>query len=161
MDRGLEGISNLESEDQIVPLNLSEDYIKNITDRTQGLEYSAYSTSKTDKSYIVSVHFNFDSIEALNAILPDDNNISITQKGDENIFTQNIINGINNKISPETLDIFKDLFSDHYFKLTIKVPGEIISIDNGIIESGNTGVYNHKFIDVISSGKLENWTVRW
>ena len=161
LDRGLEGISNLGSGDQIVPLNLSEEYIRSITDRTPGLEYSRYNTDITDSSYIVSVKFNFDNITTLNAILPDENKISIIQEGDENIFSQTIVSGIDKDISPETLSIFKDIFSDHYFKLTIKVPGEIIAIENGTIENGNIGVYSHKFIDVISNGELENWTVRW
>ncbi len=161
MDKGLKGISTLGSQDEIVPLNLSEEYISEITNNNEDITYKDYKISEDEIYYRVDVTFEFETIEALNSVFPEENSVKIERIGNETVFTQVIVGKSDEALSTETREIFKDIFKDHSFTLKVRVPGDIISIENGIKSENRLAIYQESFIDVINNPSLNSWSIRW
>ncbi|MGL1894127.1 MAG: hypothetical protein OCD02_21035 [Spirochaetaceae bacterium] len=161
LDQGLKGISSLGSDDDIVPLNLSEDYIREISANRDDIRYKNYVITEDESFYNVSVTFEFDSIEALNSVLPKENAISIKKEGNETVLFQNLISDSSEELNSETLGIFKDIFADHSVTFKIKTPSEIIKVENGSKIGTNIAIYQESFIDVISTTEKKSWSIRW
>lgn len=161
IDKELQGISNLGNEDNIVPLNLSEQYIQQVIGIRNDIKYRNYNIDDNSVNYQIKVTFDFESIEALNSILPDENKISILKEGNETVLSQGIVSLTNESINDETLKIFRDLYKDHYFKMVVRVPNDIIEVKQGLKTEERVAVYKESFIDVISSGDKKNWSIRW
>ncbi len=161
MDLGLRGISTLDSDDEIVPLNLSEEYISGIVNSRDDVAYRDYNISSDERYYRVNVTILFESIDGLNSILPKDNAVSITRVGNETVFSQVLFDSADGELSDDSLDIYKDIFKDHYFRLKVSVPYDIIIVDNGVKSDNRVAVYQESFIDVISGSNKKEWNIRW
>lgn len=161
LDKGLNDISNLEDEDNIVPLNLSENYIKEVIAGREDISYRDYHITYEKDLYNISVTFDFDTIEGLNSILPDDNRITIENSGDSTIFTQIIVKSAEDEITEDSAKIFKDIFKEHTFSLRVKTPEEIKDVSNGSIVSKRVAIYSESFIDIVTDPEKKLWTIRW
>jgi len=164
MDSGLKGVSEVGSDDDVVPLNLSESYIKNIIDKRDDISYTNYNITEDMKYYRVDVTFNFTNIDALNSIFPAESRIDL--KSDENgtIFTQQLIEESDKVISDETIELFKELFKDNYFKLILNTPSDIISVDkvDNVTKIGKrTAQFEDSFMNVLLQKERSSWSVRW
>ncbi len=161
MDKGLKGISTLGESDDDVPLNLSEEYISEITSSREDVYYKDYKISLDETYYRVEVIIVFETIEGLNSILPEENAVSINRIGGETVFSQMLFDASKGELSNESLEIYKDIFKDHYFRLKVVVPGDIINVDNGIESANRVAVYQESFIDIISGNNKKDWSIRW
>lgn len=161
LERGLVGISTLGSDDEIVPIDLSEDKIVQLIGGRDDIVYENYSLKENDNDYIVNVTFLFDNIDALNSILPVENAVSLIREGSETIFTQGIVAETNEDINEVTLEILEDIYKDHSFSLEVKVPSDIIAVLNGNKIETRTALYSEKFLDIISSNDKKVWSIRW
>lgn len=161
IDKTLKGISNLGNDDEIVPLNLSEEYIQEIIGDRTDIKYVKYQTSEDDLYYTVDVTFEFESIDALNSVLPTENAIIINKEGSETLFSQGVVTATNEIINNETMEIFKDIYGDHYFKMIVRVPGNIIDVRQGHKQEDRVAEFNKKFIDIIATSDDLSWSIRW
>lgn len=161
LDKGLKDISNLDTDDNIVPLNLNVEYLEEVTSKRDDVTYRNYKITEGDDYYNIEVVIVFETIEGLNSILPEDNSVIVEKKGSETLFTQVIADESEADISEESLKIFKDIFKDHYFTLKVNVPSDIRSVENGIEVSDRVAVYQESFVDLISSNDKRSWSVRW
>lgn len=161
LDKSLNGISNLDSEEDIVPLNLSEDYINGIVNLRDDISYRDYNISEDELNYIVDVTFDFDTIDGLNSMLPEDNRVVITNVGKDTVFKQVIVKQATDEITSENMEIFRDIFKRHSFSLKVKTPKDIIKVDNGVEVSKRVAIYQESFIDVISDPNKKEWSIRW
>ncbi len=161
IDKTLKDISNLGKDDEIIPLNLSEEYIQEIIGERTDIKYVKYQTSEDDLYYTVDVTFEFESIEALNSVLPSENAISINKNGSVTIFSQGVVTATDEVINNETMEIFKDIYGDHYFKMIVRVPGDIISVNQGTKQEERVAEFNKKFIDIIATSDDLSWSIRW
>lgn len=161
LDKSLQGISNLGSDDSIVPLNLSREYIEEVISGRSDISYSGYKTSQDESEYSVEVTFFFDSIDGLNSILPEDNRVSLTRSGKETVFNQVIVKSTKDEISSDSLEIFRDIFKEKTFSLTVHTPRDITNVDGGEISSKRVATYKENLLDIIQDSKKKSWTIRW
>lgn len=161
MDSSLNGISSLGSDDDIVPLNLSEEYIVQIIGLRNDIVYKNYRITEDGNYYIVEVTFLFDNIDALNSILPKENAIILERNGNNTIFKQGIVSSTDEEIHSESLDILKDIYKDHSFTFEVKVPSDIIEVDHGEKIGSRIALYKENFLDVITSPDKKEWSIRW
>lgn len=161
MSKTLKGISNLGNNTEIVPLNLSEEYIQGIIGNRTDIRYVKYRTSEDDKYFIVDITFEFDTIEALNIVLPAENAISLVKDGNDTLFSQGIITLSDDNINNETLELFRDLYKDNYFTMNVTVPRSIISVNQGFKEADRVAVFNEKVIDLLETNSEMSWSIRW
>jgi hypothetical protein len=161
LDKGLSGISNLDSNNDIAPLNLSEDYIKEITQNRDDIVYKDYSLVDDEFFVVIDVTFVFESIDALNSIFPEENGITIYRDGNETVFEQTIVESSTEVLTDETLEIFNDIFSDHLITFNVEVPSEIVSVKNGFKTDKRLATYNESLLDIITTSDEKNWSIRW
>lgn len=161
LESGLNGISTLGSNNDIVPLNLSENHIIEMIGGRDDIVYKDYKTKEDINSYTVNVTFLFDNIEALNSILPEDNAVSLVREGNETVFRQGIITKTDDKINDISLEILQDIYKEHTFTIEVRVPSEIIDVENGNKVESRKAVYSEKFLDIITSADKKEWSIRW
>lgn len=160
LDKALNNISNLGEKDDIVPLNLSEEYIGSITTNNPGLKYSNYSTKEDEKNLYISVDFEFETIDDLNKLLPVENKIVISKKNNETTFSQTLVEETE-EINSESMDIYRDLFKEHSVLLTVNTPENIINVEGGIKKSNKVAVYQSSIVDILENGNSIKWDISW
>lgn len=161
LERGLSGIANLGSDYEIVPLNLSEEFIIQMIGGRDDIEYKDYKISEDNRYYTVQVTFLFDNIDALNRILPEDNAVVLLREGSETIFKQGVVTQTDEEINDDSLEILKDIYKDHTFTFEVKVPGDIIDVDQGKKIDSRVALYHENFLEIITSNNKKEWSIRW
>lgn len=160
LDKALNTISNLGENDTIVPLNLSENYISSLAIDNPGLRYSNYTSKEDEKNLYISVDFDFETIDDLNKLLPTENKVTISKKGNETLFNQTLVNE-SEEINSESMEIYRDLFREHSVLLTVNTPENIISVDGGIKKSNRVAVYQSSIVDILADNKNIKWGISW
>ncbi|MBN2834579.1 MAG: hypothetical protein JXR48_06390 [Candidatus Delongbacteria bacterium] len=161
LDKGLQDISTQSEKDSVIPLNLSEDYLKEVILNRDDISYDNYIILEENDRTVISVRFSFKSIEGLNSILPEDNRISLERDGRSTILKQGLTNGKQYDINSESLEILQEIFRDHYFKMRITTPENITSINLGVLLNEKSTEYRVDLIDLLLNPEKNNWIVRW
>lgn len=159
LDKTLKDISFYEGR-EIPPLNLSENYIRSLLGGREDIRYRDYKTSEDELNYIVDVTFDFDNVNALNSIFPEENAVSLDLGKNETLFSQGIYSE-SLSISDETQEIFKEIYGRNYFKFIVRVPKDIIGVDGGKKISDREAVFSESFLDIITASGSKSWSVRW
>lgn len=160
LDKGLKNISNLSEEDNIAPLNLGEEYISQITLNNPGLSYSNYSITEDEKFQYISVRFDFDTINDLNQVIPEENSINIEKDGNSFILRQTIIEE-SEEIDSESLEIFRDIFKEHYVSFSVITPENIIYVDGGVKKGNKEAIYQSSITDLLAVTNSISWEISW
>ncbi len=161
LDKQLQGISSIGNDDDIVPLNLSEDYLSEVIGARSDIFYQNYRVSEDEFSYNIFVTFVFDSVEALNAVLPEENRIELTRVNGETTFRQTVMKDKSGEIDNETLSILNDIFKEHYFKFILRTPGTVKKTFQSELIEDRVTEYNEKFMDILIDDNKKEWSVIW
>lgn len=161
VDKTMQDISVLGEEDDISPLNLDEDYIISVIGGREDISYRDYSREITERGTVISVTFDFDSLEALNAVLPEENASSIEQDGANFIYSQTIAESGVDNLNDKSRIIFEDVFGEHYVEMLVNTPSDIKEVVGGERLNSRQAIYSRRFIDIITTPEVMEWTIRW
>lgn len=161
LDSTLKDISVLGEEDDITPLNLDEDYILTTIGGRDDITYRDYSSVQNEKGTVISVTFDFESLEALNAVFPEENSSIVKQSGASYIFSQVISETGGLELSSDTRTIFEDIFGEHFLNIVVNTPLDIKDVTGGERTNVRQAVYNRTFIDIITTPGKNEWEIRW
>lgn len=146
----------------ILPFPVNERDFKESAAKIRGLTFRSYNREESADDIIITAGFSFDDTDALCALINSGNSSSleITKKGDRTYFKQILFNGAEGKISKDTLDIVRGLFSSYSVSTELDLPSEALTLSGGKADRKKCSVV-YSIDEIFSSEGPVVWEVVW
>jgi hypothetical protein len=148
----------------LLPLPADPTKLQTALQGAPGLTLTSFKPVETSRSVGADVTVRFNTVDDLNRALSGFSPSVLTLLATSGLttFTQNLYPGNPNGVSPETLQVMKDLFANYRLSFTLQAPRPIQSVSMGTISSDkSTASYTTTVPDIIQSTTPVVWEVSW
>ncbi len=149
---------------QLLPLPTDPTVLQQALQSAPNLTLMSFTPEQTSQDVGANLKVQFADVSSLDQALGNFGYGGATYLSASGLatFTQTLYPGNPNGVSPETLQLVKQLFSSYRLSFTLKAPRRIRVVNIGSISSdGTTATYSTTVPDIIQSTTAVVWEVSW
>ena len=155
-------IGKVDNNDSFMPLPIEEQKYREKAEKVNGLDFKSYKKEETSDEIYITVSYDFTNIEALNAIISNNQQqmITVERRSGSFYFTQNIYNSSADPAGEETIKLAQALYSDRYIKMKVTAPSPVKSVNTGT-STANTAEVQFRLPDLLAENRPVIWEIVW
>ena len=154
-------IGKLDKNDSFMPLPVEEQKYREKAQKVSGLDFKSFKKEETSDEIYITVSYDFRNIEALNAIISNNQQmISVERRSGSVYFKQNIYDRSAEPAGEETIKLARALYADRYIKMKVTAPSPVKSVNTGTSSANNAEV-QFRLPDLLAENKPVIWEIVW
>jgi hypothetical protein len=160
--RAVVNLGTIDEGNRFYALPISEEDFLTTTGKVDGLSLESFTLDEEVDTLHIVATLDFETIEALSALFSSTGPgaIEIIEEGENRIFRHIIYGGSGDEVDADSRELIETFFSEDSVTLSLKVPGEIRSVNIGT-SNGREANAELPMTEILFSRQQVIWEVRW